>query len=272
MIIYQAIVMNASIYYHAKGSGKPILLIHGWAMDSSAWTFFKEEFSSAYNIIAVDLRGHGKSASLPGPYNIEHFALDVEKLIEDLNLQNTTVIGWSMGVSVILKMLERPNSHINSLVFISGTPSLIARDDYPYGVPRAEAYSLLRHIKRDYSSGMANFYQGMFEGEVIGKKQAEKIQSLVADIRRAPRQDIACEALESLQREDLRLSLRNITMPTLIIHGELDRICLPAAAEYIADSLPNSVLAIIAAAGHAPFLTAKESVHREIQNFIQHVQ
>jgi pimeloyl-[acyl-carrier protein] methyl ester esterase len=264
--------MNATIYYHAEGSGKPILLIHGWAMDSSVWTFFREEFSPAYNVIAVDLRGHGKSASLPGPYNLENFARDIQQLIEDLDLQNATVIGWSMGVSVILKMLEHPNSHIDSLVFISGTPSLIVRDDYPHGVPRAEAYSLQRQLKRAYAAGMANFYQGMFEGEAIGKEQAEKIYPLVADISRAPRQDIACEALESLQREDLRLSLRNITIPTLIIHGELDRICLPAASEYMAGSLPNSVLATIAAAGHAPFLTAKESVHREIKKFIQRVQ
>jgi pimeloyl-ACP methyl ester esterase len=264
--------MNAPIYYHAKGSGKPILLIHGWAMDSSAWTFFKEEFSSNNTVIAVDLRGHGKSAALPGPYNLENFAHDIQQLIEDLDLQKATVMGWSMGVSVILKMLEHPNAHIDSLVFISGTPSLVARDDYPQGVPRAEAYSLLRQLKKDYAVGMASFYDSMFEGDDLGSGQREKIYPLVADISRAPLQDIACEALESLQREDLRLSLKNITVPTLLIHGALDRICLPAASEYMAGSLPNSVLAIIAAAGHAPFLTAKENVHREIKNFIQCVQ
>jgi len=264
--------MNAPIYYHAKGSGKPILLIHGWAMDSLVWTFFKEEFSHNNNVIAVDLRGHGKSAALPGPYNLESFAHDIQQLIEDLDLQKATVMGWSMGVSVILKMLEHPNAHIDSLVFISGTPSLIARDDYLHGVPRAEAYSLLRQLKKDYAAGMASFYDSIFAGEDLGSGQREKIYPLVADISRAPRQDIACEALESLQREDLRLSLKNITVPTLLIHGSLDRICLPAASEYMAGSLPNSVLAIIAAAGHAPFLTAKENVHREINNFIQRVQ
>ena len=264
--------MNAPIYYHAKGSGKPILLIHGWAMDSSAWTFFKEEFSSNNTVIAVDLRGHGKSAALPGPYNLESFAHDIQQLIEDLDLQKATVMGWSMGVSVILKMLEHPNAHIDSLVFISGTPSLVARDDYPQGVPRAEAYSLLRQLKKDYAVGMTSFYDSMFEGEDLGSGQREKIYPLVADISRAPRQDIACEALESLQREDLRQSLKNITVPTLLIHGALDQICLPAASEYMEGSLPNSVLAIMAAAGHAPFLTAKENVHREINNFIQRVQ
>jgi len=264
-------MVNNTSYYHSSGIGKPILLIHGWAMDSSAWTFFKEEFSSKNTVIAVDLRGHGKSAALSGPYNLESFAHDIHQLIEALDLHHATVIGWSMGVSVILKMLEHLNSRIDSLVFISGTPSLVARDDYPHGVPRAEAYSLLRQLKKDYAVGMASFYASMFKGEDLVSRQKEKIYPLVADISRAPRQDIACEALESLQREDLRLSLKNITVPTLLIHGALDRICLPAASEYMASSLPNSVLAIIAAAGHAPFLTAKESVHNEIKTFIQHI-
>src|SRR5512139_3148589 len=107
-------MVNNAIYYHTSGKGKPILLIHGWAMDSSAWTFFKEEFFSNNTVIAVDLRGHGKSAALPGPYNLEKFAHDLQQLIEDLDLHHATVIGWSMGVSVILKMLEHPNAHIDS--------------------------------------------------------------------------------------------------------------------------------------------------------------
>ena len=263
--------MNAPIYYHAKGEGKPILLIHGWAMDSSVWTFFIDDFSSAYNVIAVDLRGHGKSAALPGPYNLRSFALDIEKLMEDLDLQNATVMGWSMGVSVILKMLAYPNSRIDSLVFISGTPSLIARDDYPYGVPRAEAYSLLRQLKRDYAAGMANFYNSMFAGEDLVTEQAETIYSLVADMSHAPRQEIACEALQSLQQEDVRPSLKNIPVPVLLIHGRLDRICLPLSSEYMAGTVPTAVLAMIDAAGHAPFLTTIEQVHQEIRKFIQNI-
>ena len=271
MIVYQTIVMNASIYYHAKGNGKPILLIHGWAMDSSVWTFFKEDFSAHHTVITADLRGHGASAALPGPYTIETFAHDIQQLVEDLDLQHATVIGWSMGVSVILKMLEHATVPIDSLVLISGTPSLVAREDYLHGLPRAEAYSLLRQLKKDYSGGMAGFYASMFAGEDLEIGKREKIYKLVADINRAPRQGVACEALESLQRTDLRLSLRNITVPTLLIHGALDRICLPAASEYMAGRLSNAVLEIIDTAGHAPFLTTKERVHRKIKKFVQHL-
>ena len=264
-------MVNNAIYYHTSGNGKPILLIHGWAMDSAAWTFFKEAFSAAYQVITVDLRGHGKSAALSGPYNLENFAHDIHQLIENLDLHHATVIGWSMGVSVILKMLEHPNARIDSMVFISGTPSLVARDDYRHGVARAEAYSLLRQLKKDYAAGMASFYDSMFAGEDLAIGEKEKIYPLVADISRAPRQDIACEVLQSLQQEDLRQSLQNIPVPVLLIHGRLDRICLPLASEYMAGTVPTAVLAMIDAAGHAPFLTTKEQVHQEIRKFIQNI-
>jgi pimeloyl-[acyl-carrier protein] methyl ester esterase len=105
----------------------------------------------------------------------------------------------------------------------------------------------------------------------LGTEQAETIYSLVTDIIRAPRQEIACEALQSLQQEDLRPSLKNILVPVLLIHGRLDRICLPLASEYMAGTVPNAVLAMIDAAGHAPFLTTIEQVHQEIRKFIQNI-
>ena len=66
--------MNNKMHYRVCGTGKPIVLIHGWTMDSLVWSFFIEEFSADYTIIAVDLRGHGQSGSMPGPYNLKTFA------------------------------------------------------------------------------------------------------------------------------------------------------------------------------------------------------
>lgn len=264
--------MTALPCYFIEGNGKPILLIHGWATDSSVWKFFREDFSTDYTVIVVDLRGHGKSAVLPGPYNLGRFAADIEALLTDLNVHNATAIGWSMGVSVLLKMLAQSSSRIDSLVFISGTPSLIARENYPHGVPRAAAYSLLRQLKRDFTTGMSNFYAQIFSDESFNAGEHEHIYSLVADLRRAPQPDVACEALESLQQEDLRPLLNHITQPSLFIHGACDRICLPAASAYMAQAVRDAQLAIIDGAGHAPFLTATDRVHRIVRTFIRHNQ
>ncbi len=261
--------MNIPVYYHSKGTGKPIVLIHGWTMSSRVWTAFREEFSAQFRVITLDLRGHGNSRDLPGPYDFTSFAQDVALLIENLGLHDVTLIGWSMGVSVILKLFEHPLPTIDSLVFISGTPSLLARDGYPHGVPRGEAYSLLRQLKKDYTASMINFYNLMFQGKDASCADRKSIYVLIADMESVPQQTVACEAFQCLQQEDLRPSLKNIQVPALLIHGTLDRICLPAASQYMAESIDNASLFLVADTGHAPFLTERSAVHKTIKNFIQ---
>jgi len=238
-------------------------------MYSLVWSFFIEEFSPSYTIIAVDLRGHGQSGSMPGPYNLKTFAMDLRDLMEDLALRDVTAIGWSMGVSAVLKMFEYAAPILDSLVFISGTPSLVARTDYQHGLPRAEVSSLLRSIKKEYVPGMAGFYKLMFQGDDAHHPRREEIQALAADSARAPRQEVACEALQSMQQEDLRPCLEKIHVPVLLVHGGLDRICLPEASRYMAEHIPDASVCVLDATGHVPFLTAAEHVHREVKNFIR---
>jgi pimeloyl-[acyl-carrier protein] methyl ester esterase len=174
-----------------------------------------------------------------------------------------------MGVSVALKLFEYAAPAVDSLVFISGTPSLVAREDYQHGLPRAEVSSLLRSIKKEYVPGMAGFYKLMFQGDDAHHPRREEIQALAADTARAPRQEVACEALQSMQQEDLRPCLKKIHVPVLLVHGGLDRICLPAASRYMAEHIPDASMCVLDATGHAPLLTAAEQVHREVKNFIR---
>jgi pimeloyl-[acyl-carrier protein] methyl ester esterase len=174
-----------------------------------------------------------------------------------------------MGVSTILKMFDHVVSRVDSLVFISGTPSLVARDDYRHGLPQAEVSSLLRAIKKNYLPGMERFYRLMFQGEDLQHPQRETITALAADTVRAPRQDVACESLQSMLQEDLRAQVKNIPVPALLIHGRLDRICLPEASQYMAERLANACLRIVESTGHVPFLTAADEVHREVRRFIR---
>ena len=92
--------------YKIIGNGRPLILIHGWAMNAEVWSDLSDNLSSNYQVISTDLRGHGKSKQLDGPFNYEIFAKDIRLLIDKLGLKNLTLIGWSMGVSVILKMMQ----------------------------------------------------------------------------------------------------------------------------------------------------------------------
>jgi pimeloyl-ACP methyl ester esterase len=261
--------MHNTIHYQAYGRGKPLVLVHGWTMDSRVWSAFIEEFSPDYKIIAVDLRGHGTSGPMPGPYTLASFARDIAELMESLALRDATVIGWSMGVSAILKMFEHAVHGVDSLVFISGTPSLVAREDYQHGLSPGEVNSLLRSIKKNYLPGMERFYNLMFQGEDVHHPHWQTIYALAADTARVPRQEVACESLQSMREEDLRPQMKNIPVPVLLMHGSLDRICLPGASRYMAGHMANASLHILDATGHVPFLTAAADVHLKVRTFIR---
>ena len=109
--------MKKDIYYKITGKGRPLVLVHGWAMHAEIWPPLIDNLSSDYQVISIDLRGHGKSKQLDGPFIYEIFAKDIRLLIDKFELKDLTLIGWSMGVSVILKMLEQPLPSLKPMVW-----------------------------------------------------------------------------------------------------------------------------------------------------------
>jgi len=261
--------MEACMRYTRKGRGKPLLLLHGWAMHRGVWNDITAALLDSCEVIAVDLRGHGAAASVPGPYTFTAFADDIRCLIKSLGLKTITAMGWSMGVSILLKLFEQPCPFIDSCIFISGTPSFVIRDDYPWGVPRAVVQRLQRQISRNYPAGLENFYSLLFTEEERGKLRGSTGYAMVVDSRYAPAQATALESLECLADEDLRPSLARITVPTLLIHGSDDRVCVPAAARHMQEHISGARLLNLPGAGHVPFLTRGDTVSAAIREFLE---
>lgn len=261
--------MEACMYYTRKGSGKPLLLLHGWAMHRGVWNDMTAALAGSFELIAVDLRGHGASVSLPGPYTFTAFADDIRCLIKNLGLNAVTAVGWSMGVSILLKLFQQPLPLIDSCIFISGTPSFVTRDDYPCGVPRTVVQRLHRQVSRNYPAGLENFYSLLFTEEERRALQDSAGYALVVNSRHAPAQAAALESLECLAAEDLRPSLAHITVPTLLIHGSDDRVCVPAAARYMQEHIRGSRLLNLQGAGHVPFLTRCDTVSAAIRELLE---
>ncbi len=256
------------MHYTIKGDGKPVILIHGWAMHSGVWADFAEGFTEGYLTVAVDLRGHGKSVSMDGPYNFAKFAEDISSMICKLKLKDVTLIGWSMGVSIILKMFVRSLPFVDSLVLISGNPSLVSRQGYDRGIPGVTVKRLCRQIERDYTRGLQSFYDLLFTSEELDVLQKTSKYSLVVDKNCLPLKNAALESLKCLQTEDLRPSLDNICVPTLIIHGSEDKICNPEASHYMHERIGSAKLFFLEQTGHLPFITRKHEVSGAVKGFL----
>jgi pimeloyl-[acyl-carrier protein] methyl ester esterase len=257
------------LQYKISGRGDPLLLVHGWAMHGSVFAELAEELSGSNQTMTVDLRGHGASQPAPGASTFDACARDLVDLLRSFFPGPVAAAGWSMGVSILLKAVEMEPRLFNSLIFISGNPSLVSRPDYPCGIPEITVRRLYRQVDRSYPDGLKNFYSLLLtprEQELFGK---DRLYAAMTDMSRAPDKDAALGLLACLMQEDLRPSLSRICVPTLILHGDEDGICNPAGAAFMHSHIPGSELVLFPQTGHVPFLTRSKEVVAHLRLFLK---
>jgi len=256
------------IHYHIKGSGKPLVLIHGWAMHAGVWQGFSDQLAEHYMIIKVDLRGHGASRTMGGPHTFEQYARDVTAVLKHLNLRDAALLGWSMGASIILKMFARGYQGTGALVLVSANPSLIQRDDYECGLAPVIIKHLFKQIQRDYVLGLSTFLNLLCTAEEHERYSGDAAYRTAMDTTLCPDSEAVLSTLACLQNEDLRPTVEHITAPTLIVHGERDEICLSGGGRYLKKNIPGARMLMLPDTGHMPFISCRENVVEAVLNFL----
>ncbi|HAR63297.1 MAG: hypothetical protein DKM50_00625 [Candidatus Margulisiibacteriota bacterium] len=259
------------INFEVSGKGKPVIFIHGWTMDQSVY-FYQQKELKEYQIITVDLRGHGASdKSEPIDLSFPRMGKDIAELISSLPITSPAIAGWSMGVSIILSSIDTLQPLAGSFIFLSGTPKFIAGDNLSFGMRATIANRLADNIKTDYQPALSNFYQLIYHSECVNKEEKKMLESLFNKLPGLTPQTVAQKTLEHLYEADYRDLLKKILVPTLIISGTLDKICSPAASEYMAKLISNCAFEPIPDAGHMPFLTKSEQCNTIIKDFLNHL-
>jgi 3-oxoadipate enol-lactonase len=115
---------TVELYYEALGQGPPLLFIHGLGASTDTWTFQKDVFASEYRVIAVDLRGHGRSSKPPGPYSIRQMAEDAAALLAALACGPACVVGHSLGGAVAVELALRSPDQVRALVLVNSAPAI----------------------------------------------------------------------------------------------------------------------------------------------------
>ena len=259
-----------NIHYEDCGAGRPLVFVHGWAMSGRVWRF-QQELAASSRFISMDLRGHGQSNAPAHGYALDDFATDVVAMFARLDLTDAVLVGWSMGVQVVLQAFPVLRPRLAGLVLVAGTPKFIADAEYPHGLPPLEVKGMGLRLKRDFQRTMGAFFRGMFaEGEL----DPEHYQRIVHEIvmgGRSPEPEAARLSLQTLANVDLRPRLSQVDRPVLLVHGSMDNICLSAASCYMAEQLPSARLHIFSGSGHAPFMTRPLEFNGVIRDFLRGV-
>lgn len=263
---------DIDLYYEDHGSGGPVILIHGYPLSGASWEKQVAVLLSAgHRVITYDRRGFGKSDQPTTGYNYDTFAQDLRKLVTHLNLRGFALVGFSMGGGEVARYIGRYGSQLVSKVVIIGgvPPYLLKTADNPEGVDANVFEGIEKAIAADRYAFFTEFFKNFFNTDVLlGQRISEQAIQASWNVA-ASASATASLACVPTWHEDFRGDVARIDVPTLVIHGEADRIVpIAAAGQRMAKLIQGSELVAIPDGPHAVTWTHADEVNRVLLSFL----
>jgi non-heme chloroperoxidase len=263
---------DVELYYEDHGLGKPVVLIHGYPLSGASWEKQVSVLLNAgYRVITYDRRGFGKSSQPTTGYNYDTFAADLHKLITQLKLRDIALVGFSMGGGEVARYLGKYGSKgVSRAVIISGVPPyLVKAADNPEGVEASAFAGIEQAVIGDRFAFFSGFFENFYNtDQLLGKRVSEQAVQASWNIA-ANSSATASLACVSSWLEDFRSDLTRIDVPTLVIHGDADRI-LPITSTGLrtAKLIKGARLVVVKGGPHCVTWTNAEEVNAELLSFL----
>ncbi|WP_116125974.1 alpha/beta fold hydrolase [Lewinella sp. IMCC34183] len=263
---------EVKLRYQEYGSGKPVVFIHGWPLSGDMFEYQMEPLSrEGLRCIAYDRRGFGFSSKVGDSYNYDTLADDLHAFLTELDLHDVTLVGFSMGGGEVARYIGKyGEDRVSAAVFISAvTPYMLDTDDHD-GVEWSVFQEMIDGIRKDrpafFSSFAKNFYGiGMLSHPVSDQFLHWTQHMAIQGSSRA-----AIDYIEAFAKTDFRNDLKKITVPSLIIHGEDDKIVpIEVGGNATAELLPKAIYHKYADAPHGLFYPHRERLNRDLLSFIK---
>jgi non-heme chloroperoxidase len=263
---------NIDLYYEDHGSGKPVVLIHGYPLSGASWEKQVPVLLDAgHRVITYDRRGFGKSSLPTTGYNYDTFAEDLHKLVTQLELRDFALVGFSMGGGEVARYLGKYGSKgVSKAVIISGVPPFLLKTaDNPEGVDGGVFEGIQKAVVADRYAFFTDFFRNFYNTDLLlGKLVSEQAVQASWNVAAgsSPTASLACVPT---WHEDFRKDLTRIEVPTLVIHGDADRI-LPITASGLrtAKLIKGARLVVVKDGPHCIIWTHADQVNSELANFL----
>ncbi len=261
---------GTTLFYNDWGSGRPVVLMHGWALNSQMW-----EGQVAYLVdqgfrcITYDRRGHGRS-DVPGSgYDYDTLAADLRALLTALELTDVVLVAQSMATGDAVRYVATgDDDRVTKLVLISATtPFLAARDDNPAGLPEVAIEASRQQLVADrpsrFRDGAPAYFAAPQSAELTPQMQA------VLDMCLQTPLPVLLACTDTMMSTDLRADVRSVDIPTLVIHGDADMSApLSMTGMPTAALLPHGRLLVYTGGPHGLFVTDRDRLNEDLLSFI----
>ncbi len=260
------------LYYEDHGSGSPVVLIHGWPLSGASWEKQTAALLAAgHRVITYDRRGFGRSSKTGTGYNYDTFAADLDKLLKKLNLKKVALVGFSMGSGEVTRYIGKYGTARVRKAVLIGTlgPYLVKAQDNPEGVDPSVFDGIKKALRADRPAFLMEFLKNFYNYDVTGGKLvSERVleDNWNVGVFASAIGSVACV---DCWIEDFRKDLKKNTVPTLILHGDADRILPPdATSRRQAKMIKNCKLVELPGGPHGVLWTHAERINAELIKFL----
>ena len=263
---------NIELYYEDHGSGKPVVLIHGYPLSGASWEKQVPVLLNAgHRVVTYDRRGFGNSSQPTEGYNYDTFAEDLHKLIAHLKLQDFALVGFSMGGGEIVRYFGKYGSKgVSKAVIMSGVPPfLLKTGDNPEGLDDSVFEGIQKAIAADRYAFFTEFFRNFYNTDLyLGTRVSDQVVQASWNVA-AGASATASLACVPTWHEDFRKDLSRVDVPTLVIHGDHDRVVpLAAAGQRTAKLVKGARLVVVKGGPHCITWTHADEVNRELLSFL----
>ncbi|OOG23096.1 pimeloyl-[acyl-carrier protein] methyl ester esterase [Thioalkalivibrio denitrificans] len=231
-----------------------LLCLHGWGLNGAVWKPLADELGDRARVCAPDLPGHGSRAAEGRLGGLDALA---DELAAELD-PPVTVVGWSLGGLVALRLAERYRAQVSGVVLVAATPRFVQADDWPHAMAADVLAAFARDLSGDYRATLNRFLALQFLGL---PERAAGLRDMKARCLQAPPHPLAlAQGLDMLRETDLRAGFAALEQPVSVVLGAADTLVPAAVGDDLRRLRPETDIRVVQGAGHAPLLTHPRSL------------
>lgn len=252
-------IRDIHLYYEITGQGQPLLLLHGLGSSTRDWQAQVPVFAQQYQVITLDVRGHGQSSKPPGPYRVPLFAQDTAELLQSLNLPPVHIVGLSMGGMIAFQLAVSYPHLVKSLVIVNSGPELVPRT-------LKERWLVWQRLLIVRLLGMRKMGE-VLGGRLFPKPEQGEMRQIFVERWAENDQRAYLDATRALIGWSVTAHLPALRCPVLVISADSDYTPVSAKEAYV-QKIPGAILQVITDSRHATPIDQTEKFNSAVLDFL----